>query len=173
MSVSSETAPLANTCPTPAAYATLALVLAVCAWFTADNRLLANAGLVVCGLVAALVYRRVWVRLRTQAHAELVDVFEWCQGCNELAPRASMAWLTPELYRRPVPRRARVAPARRARRGRQPAQQATGRDARESGPGGSDIFRTRPPARASVSDARSREAGSNSSVSNTHFVGTA
>jgi hypothetical protein len=83
----------------PAAYATLALVLAVCGWFTADDRLLANAGLVVCGLVAVLVYRRVWVRLRTQAHAELVGVFEWCQGCNELAPRASMGWLTPELYR--------------------------------------------------------------------------
>ena len=118
MSVSSETAPLANTCPTPAAYATLALVLAVCAWFTADNRLLANAGLVVCGLVAALVYRRVWVRLRTQAHAELVDVFEWCQGCNELAPRASMGWLTPEPYRcdlcRGVPTLRRLAVLREA-----------------------------------------------------------
>ena len=89
--------------------------------------------------------------------------------------RASMAWLTPELYRRDRRwRRARVGPARRARRGRQPAQQAQARrDARESGPGESDIFRTRPPARASVSDARSREAGSDSSVSNTHFLGTA
>lgn len=99
-------------------YATLAFVLAVCGWFTADNRLLANAGLVVCGLVAALVCRRVWVGLRTQAHAELVDVFEWCQGCNELAPRASMGWLTPELYRcdlcRGVPTLRRLAELREA-----------------------------------------------------------
>ena len=55
VSMSKAIESLANTCPTPAAYATLALVLAVCGWFTADNRLLANAGLVVCGLVAALV----------------------------------------------------------------------------------------------------------------------
>ena len=34
-------------------------------------------------------------------------------------------------------------------------------------------LRTRRPARASVGDARSREAGSDPSVSNTHFLGTA
>ena len=130
-------------------------------------------GLAFAAIVAGAVYRHEWRKCRTAALAEFLDVFDWCQGCNELAPRASMDWLTPELYRcdacRGVPTLRRLAELREAANRPNKPQGET----RVSPAPGSDIFRTRPPARANVSDARSREAGSEPSVSNTHFLGTA
>jgi hypothetical protein len=62
----------------PAVLAIVALVIAVFGWFVGADRLVANVGLGLCGTAALLVYRREWIKVRTEAHAEFVDAFDWC-----------------------------------------------------------------------------------------------